>query len=78
MMDYDHNHNPYETKIIEHQIIDTSFKRKSLQKTKNYLFDQKKIIFKEIQQNKCSEFNETVIKRLRKNVYKHRRKTQHR
>jgi len=45
MMDYYHNHNPYETKIIEHQIIDTSFKRKSLQKTKNYLFDLKKNYF---------------------------------
>lgn len=68
----DHNHNPYETKIIDRQIINTSCKRKA---TKDIFIRPKKIIFKEIQQNNCSEFNETDIKCLRKNLYEHRRKT---
>uniref|UniRef100_A0A2S2PDV7 Uncharacterized protein n=1 Tax=Schizaphis graminum TaxID=13262 RepID=A0A2S2PDV7_SCHGA len=69
-----HNHNPYETKIIDRQIINTSCKRKA---TEDILIVRpKKIIFKEIQQNNCSaEFNETDIKCLRENLYEHRRKT---
>lgn len=67
-----HNHNPYETKIIDRQIINTSCKRKA---TEDIFVRPKKIIFKEIQQNNCSEFNETDIKCLRKNLYEHRRKT---
>jgi hypothetical protein len=72
IMDYDHNHNPYETKNIDRQIINTSCERKA---TEDKFIRPKKIIFKEIQQNNCSEFNETDIKCLRKNLYEHRRKT---
>jgi hypothetical protein len=63
----------YEIKNIDLQIINTSCKRKA---TEDIFIRPKKIIFKEIQQNNCSEFNKTDIRLrcLRKNLYEHRRK----
>lgn len=62
IMVYDHNHNPHDTNSFN-----TSCKWKAGEDI--FIRPKKKIVFKEIQKNNCSKFNETDIKcSLRKNV----------